>query len=105
MSNERNAQIDVGSLSLSGLGAFSTVLTALSADDVQPMTMVQLQNLGAAFPTSGLLAIKMPDYLLRCKSRRIERLGVSVGWRRGDSASLMAQSASGQAAALLAVCL
>ena len=105
MSNDVSAQLDVGGLSLSGLGAFSTVLTALSADDVQPMTMIQLQNLGAAFPTSGSLAIKVPDYLLRCQNRRIERLGTLVGWRRGDSASLMAQSAGGQAVALLAVCL
>ncbi|OJJ47376.1 hypothetical protein ASPZODRAFT_132361 [Penicilliopsis zonata CBS 506.65] len=98
-------QADIGSLSLASLGAFSTILTALSADDVQPIAMIQLQNLGAAFPLSGPVTVTAPDYLQRFQSTRIERLGIAVGWRKGDSASLMAQSTGGQAIALLSVCL
>ncbi|KAH8433798.1 uncharacterized protein LDX57_011432 [Aspergillus melleus] len=43
--------------------------------------------------------------LQRCNSSRLDRLGVVVGWRKGDAASLMAKSAGGQAIALLAVAL
>lgn len=94
-------QVDVGSLSLASLGAFSTILTALLADDVEPIAMIQLQNLGAAFPVSGPITVKAPDYLKRFNSTRLERLGIIVGWRKGDSASLMAQSTGGQAIALV----
>ncbi|KAL2817898.1 hypothetical protein BDW59DRAFT_165719 [Aspergillus cavernicola] len=99
------AQVDIGNLSLAGLGAFTTILTALSADDVQPLAMVQLQNLGAVFPISGPIADKVPDHLHGFHSTRLERLGVLVGWPKGDSASLMAQTTGGQAIALLSVCL
>jgi hypothetical protein len=105
MSRAVSAQVDVGNLSLAGLGQFSTILAAVSADDVQPMALIQLQNLGAAFPVSGPATIKVPDYLNRFNSTRIERLGITVGWRKGDSASLMAQSSGGQAVSLIAVCL
>ncbi|KAJ5930795.1 hypothetical protein N7466_006288 [Penicillium verhagenii] len=96
-------QVDIGGVSLASLGAFSTILTALSADDVQPIAMLQLQNLGAAFPITGPMTVKAPEYLQRFQSTRLERLGVIVGWRKGDAASLMAQSTGGQAIALLAV--
>lgn len=105
MSSDISAQVDVGSLSLSGLKQVAGILSVLSADDVQPMAMLQLQDLGTLFSISGPVASKVPDYLLRCKSVRIERLGYLVGWRKGDSASLMAQSTGGQAVALLSVCL
>ncbi|KAJ5383179.1 hypothetical protein N7517_001090 [Penicillium concentricum] len=105
MSSDISAQVDIGSLSLSGLKQVTGILSVLSADDVQPMAMLQLQDLGTLFPTSGPVASKVPDHLLRCKSVRIERLGLMVGWRKGDSASLMAQSTGGQAVALLSVCL
>ncbi|KAG2417640.1 hypothetical protein HFD88_008859 [Aspergillus terreus] len=103
MSGPLNTQVDIGNLSLASLGLFSTMLTALSADDVQPVAMIQMQNLGAAFPVSGPIPTKAPDYLQRCHSTRLERVGIVVGWRKGDAASLMAQSAGGQAIALLAV--
>ncbi|KAE8137296.1 hypothetical protein BDV38DRAFT_88244 [Aspergillus pseudotamarii] len=105
MSDAVNMQADIANVSLASLGGFSTILTALSADDVQPIAMVQLQNLGAAFPVTGPVSVKAPDYLRRCNSSRLERLGILVGWRKGDTASLMAQSAGGQAIALLAACL
>ncbi|EAU33847.1 predicted protein [Aspergillus terreus NIH2624] len=103
MSGPLNTQVDIGNLSLASLGSFSTMLTALSADDVQPIAMIQMQNLGAAFPVSGPIPTKAPDYLQRCHSTRLERVGIVVGWRKGDAASYMAQSTGGQAIALLAV--
>ncbi|KAJ5225456.1 hypothetical protein N7468_006681 [Penicillium chermesinum] len=105
MSGDINTQVDMSSLSLADLGQFSTQLSVLSADNVQPAAMLQLQELGAVFPTSGPVAKNVPNHLLRCKSRRIERLGLIIGWREGDSASLMAQSAGGQAISLVATCL
>ncbi|EPS32156.1 hypothetical protein PDE_07116 [Penicillium oxalicum 114-2] len=105
MSDAVGIQADIGSLSLASLGGFSTILTALSADDVQPMALLQLQDLGAAFPVSGPVTVKIPEYLQRFHSTRLERLGIAVGWRKGDSASLLAQTIGGQAVALLAVCL
>lgn len=105
MPSDITTQVDISSLSLAGLGQFSTLLAALSADNVQPIAMLQLQDMGAALPTSGPVAKKVPDHLLRCKSRRIERLGIAIGWRKGDAASLMAQTAGGQAVALVVTCL
>ncbi|KAJ6138764.1 hypothetical protein N7471_005250 [Penicillium samsonianum] len=105
MSDAVGMQADIGSLSLASLGPFSTILTALSADDVQPMALLQLQDLGAAFPVSGPVTVKIPEHLQRFHSTRVERLGIIVGWRKGDSTSLLAQSIGGQAIALLAVCL
>ncbi|GAB1211175.1 hypothetical protein ATERTT37_000287 [Aspergillus terreus] len=103
---------------MSGLNVFSKLLATLTADDVNPMAMIQMENLGAAFPTSGKYAaqsdkenihfdkpIKVPDMLQRCNSSRLDRLGLVVGWRKGDAAALMAKSAGGQAIALLATAL
>ncbi|KAL3472563.1 hypothetical protein BJX99DRAFT_235387, partial [Aspergillus californicus] len=47
----------------------------------------------------------VPDMLQRCNSSRLDRLGLVVGWRKGDAAALMAKSAGGQAIALLATAL
>lgn len=105
MSNSLDVQCDVSNLTLMGLGSFTTVLSALSADDVQPTAMIQLERLGASFPISGPLRAQIPDHLQRCSSKRLERLGVTIGWRKGDAASLMSHSAGGQAVALLATCL
>lgn len=94
-----------GGLSISGLAAFAPVLAALSADNVTPLAMVQMENLGSLFHINGKYAIQVPDLLQRCKSTRLDRLGLLVGWRKGDSASLMAQSAGGQAISLLSMCI
>ncbi|KFY76716.1 hypothetical protein V499_03717 [Pseudogymnoascus sp. VKM F-103] len=98
-------QVDVGGLTLNGLAAFAPVLSALSADDVTPLAMVQMENLGSLFHINGQYALQVPDLLQRCKSTRLDRLGLLVGWRKGDSASLMAQSAGGQAISLLSMCI
>ncbi|KAJ6108170.1 hypothetical protein N7523_009493 [Penicillium sp. IBT 18751x] len=105
MSNSVDVQFDVSNLTLLGLGSFTNVLSALSADDVQPTAMIQLEKLGGSFPISGPLRSQIPDHLQRCNSKRLERLGVTIGWRKGDAASLMSHSAGGQAIALLATCL
>lgn len=105
MAGSIDSQVDVGNLSLVGLNSFKTVLGALSADDVQPAAMLQMEQLGAVFPISGPVRAQVPDYLQRCKSTRLDRIGVTIGWRKGDAASIMSHSAGGQAAALLATCL
>ena len=103
MSREVSAQADIGALSIRGLGAFTTVLATLSADNVTPMALIQLENLGTKFLVSGKFAEDVKDLLQRCKSVRLERLALSIGWRKNDSASLMAESAGGQAIALLSM--
>ena len=98
-------QSDLSMLGIQGLGAFSTVLSALTADNVAPMAMHQLEKLGAAFHVSGPFAARVPDLLQRFSSTPIGRLGVTIGWRKGDSASLLASTAGGQAVALLSATL
>ncbi|OBT61531.1 hypothetical protein VE03_08900 [Pseudogymnoascus sp. 23342-1-I1] len=98
-------QVDVGAPTLNGLAAFAPVLATLSADEVMPMAMVQMENLGSLFHINGKYALQVPDLLQRCKSTRLDRLGLLVGWRKGDAASLMAQSAGGQAISLLSMCI
>ncbi|ERF74438.1 hypothetical protein EPUS_06616 [Endocarpon pusillum Z07020] len=98
-------QVDVGALTLNGLAAFSPLIAALSTDNVSPMAMIQLQSLGDLFHTSGRYAARVPDLLQRCSSVPLDQLGMAIGWRKGDAASLMAQSAGGQAIALLCFCL
>lgn len=60
MSNSLDVQFDVSNLTLLGLGSFTNVLSALSADDVQPTAMIQLEKLGGSFPISGPLGLRSP---------------------------------------------
>ena len=99
------SQADVGALSIQGLGAFSTILATLSADNVSPIAMVQMEQLGSHFLTNGPHAEKCKGLMQRCSNTRIDRLGLLVGWRKNDAVSLMAHSAGGQAIALFCVCL
>lgn len=96
-------QADVGQLSIQGLGAFSTVLTVLSADNVAPMAMIQMEQFGNLFNVSGKFAAQTPDLLKRFSAKPLGRLAMAIGWRKNDSASLLAESAGGQAAALISV--
>ncbi len=105
MSRDVQPQADVGNLSLAGLSAFSTILATLSADNVVPMALIQMGELGAALPTSGEYADKVKSLLQRCSDVRLDHLAVVIGWRKNDSASLMAESAGGQAIALVSMCL
>ncbi|MCJ1246997.1 hypothetical protein MMC30_004208 [Trapelia coarctata] len=88
MADQVVSQVDIGTMSLRGLSAFAPLLAALSADNVTTTAMLQMQALGRCFLTSGPYAAKVPDYLRR--------------WRLGV---YMADSAGGQAASLLALCL
>ena len=105
MSRAVQSQADVGNLSLAGLSAFSSILATLSADNVAPMALIQMGELGAALPTSGEYADKVKSLLQRCSDVRLEHLAMVIGWRKNDSASLMAESAGGQAIALVSMCL
>ena len=105
MSRAVQSQADVGTLSLAGLSAFSSILATLSADNVVPMALIQMEKLGAALPTSGEYADRAKDLLQRCSDVRLDHLGMIIGWRKNDSASLMAESAGGQATALVSMCL
>ncbi|KAL8723245.1 MAG: hypothetical protein Q9225_000435 [Loekoesia sp. 1 TL-2023] len=105
MSQEVQLQADVGSLSIRGLGAFTSMLATLSADNVAPMALIQMEKLGTTLPTSGAIAERVKTLLQRCSDVRLERLALIIGWRKNDSASLMAGSAGGQAIALLSMCL
>jgi hypothetical protein len=98
-------QVDVGVLTINGLAAFSPVLAILSADNVTPLAMVQMENLGSIFHINGEYAHEVPNLLQRYSSTRLDRLGIAVGWRKGDAASLMAKSAGGQAVSLFSTCL
>ncbi|MCJ1333446.1 hypothetical protein MMC10_010145 [Thelotrema lepadinum] len=98
-------QVDVGGLTLHGLSSFSKMLATFSADDVAPTAMIQMELLGSRFLTSGKHADKVPDLLQRYSSVQLDRLAFTVGWRKGDSASIMANSAGGQAIALLSLAL
>jgi hypothetical protein len=98
-------QVDVGSLTLRGLTAFTPLLAALTTDNVAPLAMIQLENLGAIFHINGQYALRVPDLLRRHSSMRLDQLGMIIGWRKGDAASLMAQSAGGQAVAMMCFCL
>lgn len=105
MSRAVQSQADVGNLSIAGLSAFSSILATLSADNVVPMALIQLERLGAALPTSGEYADRAKDLLQRCSDVRLDHLAMIIGWRKNDSASLMAESAGGQAIALVSMCL
>lgn len=103
MAGSIDLQADVGNLSLSSLSSVRSLLGTLSMDDVQPVAMLQVQDIGSLFHASGKYASRVSDELQRFSSYRLEKLAVTIGWRRGDAASLLAQSAGGQAAALLAL--
>ena len=105
MSRAVQSQADVGNLSLAGLGAFSSILATLSADNVVPMALIQMGELGAALPTSGEYADRVKSLLQRCSDVRLDHLALVIGWRKNDSASLMADTAGGQAIALVSMCL
>ena len=105
MSRAVQSQADVGNLSLAGLSAFSSILATLSADNVVPMALIQMGELGAALPISGEYADKVKSLLQRCSDVRLDHLAIVIGWRKNDSASLMAESAGGQAIALVSMCL
>ena len=105
MSRDLQLQADVGSLGLQSLGAMSSILATLSRDNIVPMALVQMEKLGSNLPVNGKLAEDIKGLLQRCNDVRLDHFAFVIGWRKNDSASLMAESAGGQAIALLSVCL
>ena len=105
MTSSVSLQADLGTLGVAGLGAFTQVLTAITADNVAPMALVQAEQLGSLFLCSGKFYKRMPDLLRLSSSYRMERLGLMVGWRKNDAPSYLANTAGGQSIALLIACL
>ncbi|MCJ1396879.1 hypothetical protein MMC11_000069 [Xylographa trunciseda] len=103
MANSIGFQADVSALSLKGVTLVFDVLAFLSADNVAPTAMVQMEQLGSCFINSGRYAAQVPDHLRRCKSVRLDRLSLAVGWWKGDSASIMSNSVDGQAVAMISL--
>ena len=62
---------------LASLSKLSELLAVLSADDIAPAALIQLEKLGTMFHLNGELARRTPDYLRRCQSHRLGRLSVS----------------------------
>ena len=108
MSQDVSLQADVGALptnSVALLNTLSPLLKALSADNVHPLAVVQVEAIGSCFHINGKMAEKIPDLLVRSPSHRLQRLSNWVGWHAGDTASALAQTAGGRASALLCLVL
>jgi hypothetical protein len=107
-SNSISLQADVGNLpsnSVALLSALSPIIQAISADNVSATAVVQVESLGSCFHLNGEWANTVPDFLTRVRSYRFKRLSQWVGWRAGDTASMMAQTSGGKAAAVLCLAL
>jgi len=103
-SDQVSLQADVGNIpnnTVAVLGALSPFIQAVSADNVSPLAVVQVEALGACFHLNGELAGKIPDLLRRTTSYRLERLSHYVGWRGNDTASHMAKTSGGRAASVI----
>ena len=105
-SSDIQVQAGIDSLSLAGANILQKLMGAATADDVAPAAVIQIEQLGAMFNASGpFFEDKIHDALRRCHSRQLERIGLIVGWRKGDTCSLLAETAGGQAIALIIFCL
>ncbi|KAF3243568.1 hypothetical protein TWF217_011241 [Orbilia oligospora] len=108
MSNPVGVQADITNIpgALTALTSITPLVRALSADGVNPLSVVQLEAIGSRFPMSGPLAERTMDALTRRgPDLTLWRVQVSVGWMRGNTAWALSQTAGGQASALLTVCL
>ena len=104
--NVVQVQAGLDTLSLAGANVLQKLMGAATADDVAPAAVIQIEQLGAMFNASGpFFEDKVHDALRRCHSRPLERIGLIVGWRKGDTCSLLAETAGGQTIALIILCL
>ena len=104
MAGQVSLQADIGNASSSTLGllgAAQPLLKALSADNVSPLAVLQVEAIGNCFLSNGEWADKLPDLLTRASSMRLERLAAWVGWQKGDTASYLSQTSGGRSAALI----
>ena len=101
-------QTDVGNVptnALQVLSAAQPLLKALSSDNIHPLALIEAQSLGGCFHSNGEWASKSPDLLARTSSVRLERLAAWVGWQKGDTGSIVAQSSSGRTISLICLAL
>ncbi|KAI1644371.1 uncharacterized protein F4817DRAFT_219801 [Daldinia loculata] len=108
MSGIVSLQADIGSIppgAVELLRSIAPIMRSLTADNVSPLAVIQIEDIGRCFHTSGLLANRTRDALTRSGSVRFRRLQVSIGWMAGDTAAALSQTTGGQAAALLTLCL
>ena len=96
---------DVSKLGVVGFGATTQIISALTADNVAPVALDQMERLGSLFLSNGDLAKEMPDLLRQSSSYLMERFGFMVGYRKFDTASRFGETAGGQSIALLIACL
>jgi hypothetical protein len=107
-SNSVSLQTDIENLpnnSVALLSAVAPIIQAISADNVSATAVIQVESLGSCFHLNGEWANTVPDFLTRVRSYRLKRLSHWVGWRAGDTASMMAQTSGGKAAAALCLVL
>ncbi|KAK1753772.1 hypothetical protein QBC47DRAFT_347854 [Echria macrotheca] len=81
------------------------LLRAVSADNVNPLALTQVQAIGACFQSNGDWAARAPDLLTRTPSARLNRLSAWIGWSKDDAPSFMSQTAGGRTASLLCLAL
>ena len=104
MANQISLQADVASApnsAISLLGAAQPLLKALSADNVNPLAVLQVEAIGSCFHSNGEWAARLPDLLSRTSSVRLERLSAWIGWQKGDTASYLSQTSGGRTASLI----
>ncbi|UZP45085.1 hypothetical protein NXS19_012897 [Fusarium pseudograminearum] len=77
------------------------LLRAVSADNVNPQAVIQMERLGSCFHSNGPWASRVPDLLCRASSVRIERLSAWIGWEKNDTASFMSKTTGGRTISLL----
>ena len=93
----------IASDSIGILRSVQPLLKALSADNVNPLAVVQLESLGACFVINGDFARQVSDHLVRSSSVRMGRISQLVGWMAGDTASAMSLTAGGRAVSILSL--
>lgn len=102
--NGVSVQADITSIPGAALNTVSFaqgLLRAVSADNVNPLAVVQVQAIGSCFQSNGPWAAKLPDLLSRTSCVRLERLSTWIGWAKDDAPAFMSQTAGGRTAALL----
>ena len=97
--------IGIPSSALSSVSFTQGLLRAVSADNVSPLAVTQVQAIGSCFQSNGGWAAKAPDLLTRTPSARLDRLSAWIGWSKGDVPSFMSQTAGGRTASLLCLAL
>jgi hypothetical protein len=100
MADGNNAMSIQGSLSLGETG-FNLIaqakhlLSVCTSDGVTETTLKFMDAFGAAFPVSSQCCTRVREASRTDRKTILGELKISVGYRRGDSASILAQSTSG----------